>query len=315
MFAYFYQVCLVIFLLQGISLPLLLAVSGVIWWKQNQRLERLKKQLTPFKRSKSGADSNSESILQSLPKFKPLACINCGAGILLRDIETFCPNCQTLGDLPEDYMVEGSVRSEVKGLLKSGMRYWRVANVLTFPLVGWIFFLLILIEPLVLFPTVLIGSNVFSDTWVDRVFVSLGSTVSFLLMLPAFLGFVIWMIIFIILSSLSKSLRRKLPVVPVFEERIREYETAACQACGGGIEYYVGDFACICSYCNVQNFRVEFVRRRRLQAEKQKVQTKFLSFGAMEILDEFVGTFFFVTIILVGASILLCVVYAVKNLL
>jgi hypothetical protein len=315
MLAYFYQVCIVIFLLQGLSLPFLVVLSGVIWWKQNQRLESLKKQLTPSKWSKSQAVSNSESILQSLPKFKPLTCVNCGGGILLRDIETFCAHCQTQGDLPEDYSVEGSVRSEVKGLLKSAIRHWRVANVLTFPPVGWIFFMMILIEPLVLFPTVLIGSNLFSDIWIDRAFVSLGSTVSFFLVLPAFLGFVVWIIVFIFLSSLGKSLRRKLPVVPVFEEKIREYETAACQACGGGIEYETDDFACICNYCNVQNFRVQFVRRQRVKAEEQRTQTNFLSFGAMEIMDEFVGTFFFVSIILVGSSILLVVVYAVKNLI
>jgi hypothetical protein len=110
-------------------------------------------------------------------------------------------------------------------------------------------------------------------------------------------------------------LRKSLPVVPVFEGKLRGGETANCEACGGAIEYDRGDFACICSYCNVENFRVRFARRERAQAEKQKTQTKSVLFGAMEILDDFVGTFFFVSLILVGGSILLGVIYAAKNLL
>ncbi len=82
----------------------------------------------------------------------------------------------------------------------------------------------------------------------------MGETTAFLVMLSAFFGFIIWMIVFIFLTTLSKSLRKELPVVPVFEAEIRGSETASCQACGGGIEYDAGDFVCICSYCNVENF-------------------------------------------------------------
>jgi hypothetical protein len=35
----------------------------------------------------------------------------------------------------------------------------------------------------------------------------------------------------------------------------------------------------------------------------------------MEILEDFVGTFFFVSLMLVGASMLLIIFYALKNLL
>jgi hypothetical protein len=123
------------------------------------------------------------------------------------------------------------------------------------------------------------------------------------------------MIVFIFLTTLSKSLRKQLPVLPVFEGELRGSETTSCQACGGGIKYDAGDFVCICSYCNVENFRVRFVKREGAQAEKQRKQTKSALFGAMEILEDFVGTFFFVSTILVGASMLLTIYYALKNLL
>jgi hypothetical protein len=54
---------------------------------------------------------------------------------------------------------------------------------------------------------------------------------------------------------------------------------------------------------------------KRARSEEQKTRTKSLLFGAMEILEDFGGTFFFVSAILVGASMLLTIFYAVKNLL
>jgi Zn finger protein HypA/HybF involved in hydrogenase expression len=315
MFTYFYQVCIVIFLLQGISSPFLLIVSGVLWWKQSQKLENLKRELGSTREKKIKSVELSELILDGLPKLRPLNCGRCGGNVLLKKAETFCPYCQARGDLPEDYAAAVSLKLQVKSLLKSAVRHWRAANVLTYPPVSWAFFLLIFIEPLVLFPTVVIGSHVFPDTWIDKTFEALGETTTFLLMLSSFFGFIIWMIVFIFLTSLSKSLRVKLPLVPVFEGEIGGRETASCQACGGGIEYDAGDFVCLCNYCNVENFRVRFVRRERAQAEKQKTHTKSMLFGAMEILEDFVGTFFFVLVILVGASMLLTTFYAIKNLL
>jgi len=314
MFAYFYQACAAIFILQGVATPFLLLFSGVLWWKQSRRLESLKKDLdsTPGKRLQS--DQIFELILKALPKLRPLNCISCGAGLVLHKDETFCPHCHSRGDLPEDYAEAGKLKLEVKSLLKSAVKHWRVANVLTYRPVRWIFVLLIFIEPLVLFPTVLIGSNVFPDTWIDKAFESMGETTSFVIMLAAFLGFIIWMVVFIFLAGVTKGLRRDLPVVPVLEREIRGSETANCEACGGGIEYDAGDFVCVCSYCNVENFRVQFVRRKRALGEKQMKGTKTVLFGALEILEDFVGTFFFVLAILVGASLLLTIWYALKSL-
>ena len=315
MFVYLYHVCLVIFLLQGIATPFLLVISGLLWWKQSRQLESLKKELDLSRQKVIKPARIFELILNKLPKLRPLNCINCGAGVLLQTTATFCPHCHARNDLPEDYAAAISLKSQVRSLLKSAIRHWRVANVLTYPPVGWLFFLLIFIEPLVLFPVVLIGSNRFPNTWVDAAFIALGEKTAFLVMLSAFFGFIIWMVVFIFLTTLSKNLRKKLPVVPVFESETRGRETANCQACGGGIEYDAGAFVCICSYCNVENFRARFVRRKRTEGEIQQTQTRSTLFGAMEILEDFVGTFFFVSGILVGASILLAIYYAVKNLL
>jgi hypothetical protein len=132
-------------------------------------------------------------------------------------------------------------------------------------------------------------------------------------MLLASLGFILWMIVLISLTHPSKSLRMKLPVVPVLEGQTRGSEVSNCQACGGGIEYDAGDFACLCSYCNVENFRVRFARRERMHTERQAAQMQSVLFGAVEIIEDYIGTLFFVLIILAGASLLLTIFYAIKN--
>jgi hypothetical protein len=315
MSAYFYQGCLVVFLLQGVSLPFLPLVSGVLWRRRNRRLESLEKELKLARRKQVKADKTLESILKGLPVLRPLNCKNCGGSLLLQESETLCPYCQTRGELPKDYAAAVRLKSKVARLLRSAVRHWRAANVLTHPLLRWGFFLMIFVEPLVLFPAVVVGSNVYPDTVFDRAFGELSMAAGTLLMISAFFGFIIWMVVFILLASLCKGLRRKLPVVPVFEGETRDREAASCRACGGGIEYDAGDFACLCGYCNVENYRARFVRRARARSEEQRTRTKFVLFGAEEIIEDFVGTFFFTTLILFGAAVLLSAFYALKYLL
>jgi hypothetical protein len=314
MFEYSYQLCAVVFLLQGISTPVLLAVLYLRWRKRSRQLEDLRKELEAEERKGFKSDELFEALLRRLPKLRPLKCANCGGGVSLREGATFCPYCETEGGLPEDYAEAVSLKARAARLLKSAVRHWRVANVLTHPAARWGFLVMAFAEPLVLFPAVLIGSNVYPDAWVDRAFGALGETVGFLVMLSAFLGFIVWMIVFFMLASLSKSLRATLPVVPVLGGSARGREASSCQACGGGIEYDAGDFACLCGYCNVENFRVRFARRERAHAGKELALTKTALFGAVEIIEDYVGSAFFLLAILVTACVLLSLFYAFKNL-
>lgn len=313
MFAYLYQLCVVIFLLQGVSTPFVLAALGLLTWRQSRRLEALEKMLKRARRDEVKSGDAFERILAGLPKLKPLKCDECAGSVLLRADATLCTYCGTSGDLPEDYAAAVSLKSRLRRLLRSARAHWRVARILTHPVIRWVFILLIFAEPFVLFPAVVIGSSVYRDAWVDRAFGALGESVGFVVMLSAFLGFIVWMVVFILLSGLSKSLRKQLPAVPVFAPETRGRETARCQTCGGGIEYGAGDFACLCDYCNVVNLRVSFARRERAVAGGQLEQTKSLLFDAMRINDEYVGTAFFTLAILVGACLLLTLFYAIKN--
>jgi Zn finger protein HypA/HybF involved in hydrogenase expression len=321
MFYYFYQVCVAVFLIQGASIPFLVALSGLAWCGQSRRTGKLRAELGAAKgkdskaRGDVSAGEAARLILESLPKLEPLKCGGCGGNVLLRETGTLCPYCGTRGDAPEDYTAANALRSEVGKLYGSAVRHWRVANVLTFAPARLLFFVMIFAEPFVLFPAVLVGSNLYRDSPADRAFESLGETASFLLMLSAFLGFVVWMVVFIHLAALSGSLRKNLAAVPVPAGAARGAETANCRTCGGALEYDAGDFACVCPYCNVENLRARFVRRERARAEGQRTKTKSALFGASEIIEEFVGTFFFVLLILTCASVLLALFYAIKNLL
>ena len=315
MFYYIYQAAIIVFVLQGALTPALVILAGILWWKQSKRLAALSLDVKTASKASGRSGDRFDAILEGLPKLKPLNCGNCGAATLLEETETVCPNCKTHGPLPDDYADASSLRTHLKDLVKSAVRNWRAANVLTHPTVAWSFFLLTFVEPLVIFPAVVIGSSVFPHTPIDKAFERIGENASFLIILSSFFGFIIWMVAFIFLASLSKSLRKKLPARPVIDPRkVESRETAQCQACGGAIEYGSGDFACICTYCSVENFRVRFVRRERAASEKQSTSTKSVLFGATEILDEFVGNFFFTMVLLIGASVILSLSIAIGNM-
>src|SRR5688572_28737822 len=128
MFAYFYQVCAVIFLLQGVSIPFLVLFSGVIWRRQSSKLESLKKEWGVARGNRVSSDEIFELILKAPAELRPLDCITCGAGLVLHKTETFCPQCHARGDLPQDYAEAGELKLQVRRLLKSATRHWRVAT-------------------------------------------------------------------------------------------------------------------------------------------------------------------------------------------
>ena len=180
----------------------------------------------------------------------------------------------------------------MRRLAGAATRHWLLAWVLTSAPVRWFFFLMIFGEP-VMFTIVLIGSATYSDTFFDRALEGMGEAWAFALMLLGFAGFILWMIVFIFLSNLSKELRRELPGFPDYRRKeIRQVEYSTCGSCGGGIRFGAHRFACLCNYCGVENFRAEQARRERAASEERQIMTKGTLFGAMEIVEDFIGTFF-----------------------
>ena len=142
------------------------------------------------------------------------------------------------------------------------------------------------IEPLLalLLTAIVQTRGTLTDTVADKLMSAMGTPLDAFIYLFLISGIVIWSLMLLCLAVTGLELRRKLPVVPVHEEKVRSTETATCHSCSGAIEYERDDFACICSYCNVENFRVRFTRLRRSESEQQKTQTNFALFGARKII-------------------------------
>jgi hypothetical protein len=303
-FWYVYQVGVVVFFVQGLAIPFLLLASGILWRRQNRRLDALRPQMKRTLRPNARKDGPVEQVLESLPKLRPLNCLNCAGAVLLWDTEAVCPSCGVHTDLPEDYAATASLRHQVGEVLKSALAHWRVARFLTHPATRAGLGLLALFEFL-LFPLVLIGAETYGESWLDPVLEGLGETGVLVVGIPAFLGFILWMLVFLMLRSVSKGLGRLAPAAPVLQGGSGGREASTCQSCGGGIEYDAGDFACICNYCNVVNYRAQFARRERAKAQAEQTQTTSALFHAMNVIDDMNGTFLFVMSILVVGSIFL----------
>jgi Zn finger protein HypA/HybF involved in hydrogenase expression len=306
---YFYQTCVVIFLLQGFSLPFVIVIFRALSRRQRRAHANLKKELDTVRGHKARS-AEVAKLIQNLPKLRPLNCGACGAAVLLKETETSCPHCQARSSLPEDYAVAVSLGREVKKTLKSAIRHWRLANILTLPLLIGIFISLGVIEPLLaLMLPVIISSagGTPPNTLADTLMMSFGTPLDGIVYLFWICGIIIWTLMCLCLAVTGLELRKQLPIVPVFEEKMGRGETAVCHSCGGAIEYDEADFASLCDYCHVENFRVRFAKLKRAKSEVQNTEAKFALFGAMDIIEKYVTLAYAGTLIFFGLPAVLVV--------
>jgi len=307
--AYFYQTCVVIFLLQGFSLPFVIVIFRALSRRQRRAHANLRKELDTVRGHKARS-AEVGKLIQNLPKLRPLNCGACGAAVLLKATETFCPHCQARSSLPEDYAVAVSLGREVKKTLKSAIRHWRIANILTLPLLIGIFISLGVIEPLLaLMLPVIISSagGTPPNTRADTLTMSFGTPLDGIVYLFWICGIIIWTLMCLCLAVTGLELRKQLPIVPLFEEEMSRGETAVCHSCGGAIEYDEADFASLCDYCHAENFRVRFAKLKRTKSEVQNTEAKFALFGAMDIIEKYVTLAYAGTLIFFGLPSVLVV--------
>ncbi len=303
MFRQVYEVALGIFLLQGLLIPVLLLVSGIVWSRQISRLTVMEKAIA---RDRKQRRKGLESLLASLPKLDPLHCDSCGSPVALEARSARCIGCASVSELPPDDRATRILRRALARISAAAIRDWRIARVLASRPVLWFLRVMVVAEPL-LFLLVMIGAVTFGDTSVDRALDALPNEMANGLMTLAVCGFIIWMIVFIMLAALARDVRNKLPAFPdVRPGELGAAEYAACHACGGGIAFRPGAFASLCAYCAVATFRPAFARRERERSEEQQVLTRASLFGALEIIGDFTGFFFIVMAIMsLGFAILI----------
>jgi hypothetical protein len=288
-------------------LPLLLVLSGRAWWRQTSELEALSTKAEAaqaagktWKSTQHGLDK----LLAHLPKLAPLQCHACGAGLRLGLEDATCAHCSTRRPLPEDYAVLAKLRQLCAPLIARANGHVRLANLLQHPLTRLWLRSMILVEP-ALFTVVLIGATMQEKTRVDRALEAMGEGPAFVLMLMAFLGFIIWMVVFILWANLASEVRKDLPALPALRPVVRAREPAQCTPCGGPIQYEGGALAALCDYCHVLSYRARFAGQERATSQAKVQEADSLLFSAMQIIEEHTGTFFFTLSIMCLGSVLL----------
>lgn len=303
MFRQIYEAALALFLVQGVAIPLLLLVAGWQWHRQIKRMSVIEAALADGKKQRKETIS---ALLKALPKLQPLNCASCGAPLALDGAQATCTGCRSVSSLPDDYLATMNLRRVLPKLAAAAVRHWRVARLLTFAPTRWFFRFMVLGEP-ALFVLVLIGAATFDDTWADRLFERIGEGWSFAIMLMAFGGFILWMVVFIFLASLAKEMRvetRDYARPPRMTGGAAE-EFSTCRSCGGGLRFGRGRLAALCGYCTVPNFRAAAARQERAQSEDAQADAQTSLFCAMEIVEGFTGTFFVTMSILTVGFVLL----------
>ncbi len=179
-----------------------------------------------------------------------------------------------------------------------------MANILTSPVTGGLFICLAVIQLLAAFIIIYAGGTFVSDL-LDNYIASPDRMLVERVALLTVIGASNWMFIFIFLAVTCFNLRGRLPVMPVFDEKISASETANCYSCGGAVEYDKNDFACICSYCHVKNFRAQFARLKRTQTEEQIAETDFALIMSTDIIERIFITIWRIVSIFFGFPSLL----------
>jgi len=273
---------ILILLFQGLSLPFGVVVVYFICMRQWKRLLLIQRQAQAAARR--GAFHKAT---QGLPEFKPLNCSRCGAGLLLEPEALRCPSCGHQCSVPSDYRAALTLKQNLQQLLRSAQGAWRFAWVLTSSPARGLLVLLIVAQAFALVPLALLDFDRRPDTPVFRFLATYPEGPLFFI---GVLGEVTWLIGFCLLIDLSKRMRRGLPVFPALSQELRASETGNCQSCGGAIQYESGDFAAICPYCHVENFRVQSTRTARGGGEEKQARMEFTLFGALNIVNEFLWT-------------------------
>lgn len=326
-----YKILSTVFLVQGLSLPLLLLLSHFVWRRQANRRKLLEERLadgfdavvkmTRNQREKAfaaraGKGSGEEyftDLVSHIPQLKPLNCRNCGAGVLLESADSYCPNCMRREPLPPDYVHALIIRADAGNILDVAASHWRIANFLTLPIFLPVFITLGSIQPLsALFVLgVFPNMNYELNGPVEVLGAAVGTEFSDFPVVIAGAGAIVWTFVLLFIAVESRSLRKELPVIPVLKE-ISASDIANCTACGGALRFAAGEFAGLCQYCGVSNYRVQFARRSYLQGSDEKQRAEFSLFGAMRVneknLELFHGTlvfFFAVPAMLVLAGVLI----------
>ena len=193
-------------------------------------------------------------VADNLAKLKPINCLNCGAGVPLRENEMICPNCGTKSKAPENYFDVAHAREAINVKLRDAAKYlkradWLASNWIRLAiglLVLWLSFSLIMFFVLSYNGNFEPYQSWFKANVIIKTVSKLAAFTWLFWIISLTLGFLSW----------SPRLRKTLPTIE-FNDKLGTSETANCSNCGGAISYQSNDLATVCGYCGVETYRAK----------------------------------------------------------
>jgi Zn finger protein HypA/HybF involved in hydrogenase expression len=292
------QFVMTFFFAQGLLVPLALLLVSISYFVQRRQL----KILNAIALKSKTKERYSVRLLENLPVLQPLKCQNCAAAVVLGKTKMHCPYCQTQSRLPTDYVAAMKLKLEVKKGFKKAMAALKTAKHLTHPLVYRLFTLLGFLQPAIIWfmfeASNIVGKEGFwLSSYFDQMAVQFGFSkleTGYTVVAFSIISFMLCIGLIGIYWGLAigiTSLRKEIPELPSVSFIRSEQMFDQCRNCGGGVVFSSNDFACICSYCNTENYRAQFTQNERTRQASDLLANSAFLFEALHITLRFTRYF------------------------
>ncbi len=287
----------IFFLIHAVFVPICL---GVAFWHGMEHDSSIKALEQTF--GKPNQATFTPQILEQLPVLLPLRCSRCSAGVLLEPERVFCPYCQHVDELPIAYAEAMQLKKQVGRVWQATLQAVRVAKFFTSTTAGWVLVILAVFELWLL---------QFSPEWNNTIATVLQRSESdfgrnTVLSLLPFLG-VIGIVggistvgLCIITGGMRHELRQKIPALTQLPTTAQGTMLEQCRSCSATIQLENGEFAALCPYCNVENYREQYTSSNLATHYKALEHKQAFLLTALKINNDYLG------VGVVFASIIFC---------
>ncbi len=287
----------IFFLIHALLIPICLVLAFWYGMEHDSRIKALEQTF-----GKPNQAVFTPQILEQLPVLLPLRCSKCSAGVLLEPERVFCPYCQHVDELPIAYAQAMQTKKQVGRVWQATLQAVRVAKFFTSTTAGMVLVALAVFEVWLL---------QFSPEWNTTIATILRrSEPNFwrdtaLALLP-FLG-VIGLIggistigLCIITGGMRQELRQKIPALTQLPTTAQGTLLEQCRSCSATIQMQNGEFAVLCPYCNVENYREQYTSSNLATHYKALEHKQAFLLTALKIINDYFG------VGVVFASIIFC---------
>ncbi len=276
----------IIFLIHAILVPICLVVA--VWHGSEQfgSIQALEKAF-----GKPNQARFTPQILEQLPVLSPLRCSKCSAGVILEPERVYCPYCQHTDELPKAYAEAMQLKKQVSRVWQNALQAIHSAKFFTSSWAVWVLIALALFELWLL---------QFSPAWNNTIETALrrsepnfwrDATLTFL----PFLGFIgiiggiSTLGLCIIMGGMRHELRQKIPALSQLPTKAKGTLLESCRSCSATLQLQDGEFATLCPYCNVENYREQYTTSRLASQYARLEHNQAFLLTALKIINDYLG--------------------------